>query len=199
MDKKFIEVEKLSPYLDSDRYYVQNPTPFYLIDALVHEIDPPKTILDICANPGGKTIALSEFFPNSEFYVNDLKEGREMFQNFNRLGIKAHFTQGSALEYPEDKQFDLVIIDAPCSNSGVLNKRPEARHRLTKESVMKMHELQIKLFEKGQKLGKNVCYMTCSILDEENGMPRKAAFSKTILPDETGIGRGLYGINPLKV
>lgn len=196
LEKKFLEVDKLDPYLESDRYYIQNPTPFHLIESLIEHISPPKSILDLCANPGGKTIALSEFFPNAEFYVNDVKEGREMKENFERLGIKAHFTQGDALNYPEDRTFDLVILDAPCSNSGVLNKRPEARHRLNQESVETLHKLQIKLLEKAQKLGRTVAYMTCSILEEENNLPIEPSYSKLVLPDSKGFDGGYLGIIP---
>lgn len=189
-EKKFLKVDSLSPYLDSDRYYIQNPTPFYLIEELAARIDPPKTILDLCANPGGKTIALNEFFPDAKLYVNDIKEGREMKENFDRLKINAHFTQGDALDYPENKVFDLVVIDAPCSNSGVLNKRPEARRRITLESIKTLHELQTRLVEKGKKLGKNIAYMTCSILDEENKLSKQPLFSKKILPSLDGLDGG---------
>lgn len=194
LEKTFIQTDDLSPYLDSDRTYIQNPTPFHLIEALSQKITPPKTILDLCANPGGKTIALHEFFPDAAFFVNDLKEGREMKDNFSRLKIDAHFTQGDALLYPETTLFDLVILDAPCSNSGVLNKRPEARHRLTEASLAELHALQIKLWEKAQRLGKQVAYMTCSILEEENEMPLEAAYSKTILPDAAGLDGGYLGL-----
>lgn len=194
IEKKFIKIDALSPYLEGDRYYVQNPTPFNLIEALTTQIDRPASILDLCANPGGKTIALNEFFPEAAFFVNDIKEGREMKDNFSRLKIDAHFTQGDALSYPEEKTFDLVIIDAPCSNSGVLNKRPEARHRLTNAALKELHALQIKLVEKGKRLGKNVAYMTCSILEEENELPDRALFSKTILPTCEGLDGGYLGL-----
>lgn len=190
-EKKFLKIDRLDEYLKDDRYYVQNPTPFKLIEHLASSIVAPKTVLDLCANPGGKTIALQEFFPNAEYFVNDLKELGDLKNNFERLHIKAHYREGDALTYPEDRLFDLVVIDVPCSNTGVLHKRPEARHRLTEGKLIELRGLQIQLLEKAKRLGKQVAYMTCSILDDENLTGKN---KHIIYPDIEGLDGGFLGL-----
>jgi 16S rRNA (cytosine967-C5)-methyltransferase len=92
----------------------------------------------------------------------------------------------------------VIILDVPCSNSGVFNKRPEARWRLTAESLQELKEIQMKLLGHAAELlasGGVVWYLTCSILRDENeGLLSKACeqfglvveYSQTVLPNEDG-------------
>ncbi len=196
-DKLFIEVQDLQPFLKGDRYYVQNPTPFYLIEEALEHIPQPKTVLDLCANPGGKSIALHEIYPDAELHLNDIKELTQIRENLERLNIQAKsLTQGDAREYPES-QFDLVLLDAPCSNTGVLHKRPEARHRLDKKHLQEMKELQQSLLKsalKHVKRGGHLFFITCSILAEENEISDRFKWKKLILPTNEGLDGGFLGI-----
>jgi 16S rRNA (cytosine967-C5)-methyltransferase len=72
---------------------------------------------------------------------------------------------------PAPGAFDAALVDAPCSNTGVLAKRVEVRHRIRREAVQKLAQTQRGLLEKAAtfvKAGGKICYSTCSIQRSEN-------------------------------
>lgn len=190
------------------RIYIQNATPAALLFKLKLSIQDPKTILDLCASPGGKSILLSEFFPKAKLFANDISEEKlkKIRENFEKYGITAHLSVGDGRNYPLNRKFDLVVIDAPCSNSGVLNKRPEARWRLGEEELSKLEETQLALLKRGKQLlaeNGQIWFLTCSILKRENeNLARRFAqeegmevvWEETILPNEQGWDGG-YGVS----
>lgn len=157
----------------SNQLYIQNVTPVRLIQQLVHSVQTPARILDLCAAPGGKLILAHDLFPNAALYANDVSEKRlELLrQNLSKYEISAQITCGLAQDYPTSAPFDLVILDVPCSNTGVLGKRPEARWRLSQSSLDALGVLQRQLTSAALRLlrpGGVLWYLTCSILKEEN-------------------------------
>ncbi len=127
----------------------------------------------MAASPGGKSILLADFFPKAELFANDITEKKVKIlqENFAKYGIKASISVGDGAEFESNIKFDLVIVDAPCSNSGCLYKCPEARWRLTKEDLAAYILLQKKLLQSARKLVSDegfIIYSTCSILPEEN-------------------------------
>lgn len=158
----------------SSDYYIQNVTPAYLIGKLCKQMKKaPKRILDVCASPGGKSLVVHDFFPQAKLYANDIniEKTDKLKENFIKYGLQAYVScsEGQALEF--DEKFDLIILDVPCSNSGVLNKRPEARWRLKNEYYEQLEKLQRSLLEHSLKLLKRegeIWYLTCSILPREN-------------------------------
>lgn len=196
------KTEQISIIGRSSHYYIQNITPAYLIGSLCeYPILPPKSILDLCASPGGKTLATFDRFPHADYYANDRSENKieRMKENFSKYGLNAKISCFPAEELRIDQKFDIVIVDAPCSNSGVLNKRPEARWRITAEVLKELTEKQLSLIEHSLRfLAPNglLWYMTCSILKEENEELIAAAcqqfplirsgYMQTILPNKEG-------------
>lgn len=182
-------------------YYIQNVTPAYLMAFLYQQrnID-PKKILDLCASPGGKSIAAHDFFPKAKLYANDvsLEKTKRIEENFAKYHISAIITCEEGQNFSSDEFFDLIILDVPCSNTGVLNKRPEARWRLDKDNDHSLESIQWALLKNAVKLLKEdgeIWYMTCSILANENEtMIKKASetlglaikCTKKILPNEEG-------------
>jgi len=153
--------------------YLQNVTPATLIGMLAQHITSPESILDLCASPGGKIIAIHDLFPETHLFANDVSENKvqRLRQNLAKYHIDASVTCCPGQLLNPKRLFDIVIIDAPCSNSGTLNKRPEARWRITKESLTQLNELQLDLLQQGKKMLKpqgQLWYMTCSILKNEN-------------------------------
>lgn len=140
---------------------------------LVRELEPrPGTIVDLCAGLGTKTRQLRALFPEATIYACDTNEARarglrRVFQKDERTHVLAfeevcRVAQGRA---------DLVLLDVPCSNSGVLPRRPEARYRLGPEQLDRLAALQRELLLQGKALlapGGRVLYSTCSIDKEEN-------------------------------
>lgn len=157
----------------SHHYYIQNVTPSELIFTLAQELPEPRSILDLCASPGGKLIAAHDYFPNAELFANDVSPDKlkPLSENCEKYGVQATLSSFRGEQYPVDQKFDLVILDVPCSNSGVLNKRPEARWRLSQKTMEHLEEIQLQLvrhaldliFPEGE-----VWYMTCSVLKREN-------------------------------
>lgn len=166
-----IETSDLSLIGSSKDYYIQNrsqPTLYsYLFTAMkVH----PKTILDMCAAPGGKTALLADFFPHAELTANDLKTD-VLEKNIQKYEIQASIISKDATSDSFEGLFDLIIVDAPCSNSGVLYKCPEARWRLDEKEIKNHQEKQKKLLLNAVKhlsTDGMIWYSTCSILSSEN-------------------------------
>jgi 16S rRNA (cytosine967-C5)-methyltransferase len=137
---------------------------------------PDWTILDLCAAPGTKTTQLAEATGgHAKIVATDIDANRLKMvgENIARLGLSGSI---SIIEYNDvEKQggFDCVLVDAPCSNTGVLARRPEVRHRITKNDVKKLAETQMSLLSMAAGMLKPkgvMCYSTCSIQPEENGL-----------------------------
>lgn len=146
--------------------------------ALALDPQPGEQILDLCAAPGGKTTHLAERMRNQGRIVacdvDDLRLGT-LRQLAERLGITIIETRrlpGRATDQLPDGPFDAILVDVPCSNTGVLGRRPEARWRLRPKDLTYLVPLQRRLLEKAcerAKPGGRVVYSTCSIEPEENG------------------------------
>lgn len=157
----------------SNQYYIQNATQVDLLNYLSSLTPVPRTVMDLCAAPGGKLIAAHDLFPQAKLCANDISRRRlqKLKQNLLKYNIHAELTSNDKEPLYFHDPFDLVIVDAPCSNSGVLNKRPEARWRLTPEQIEALNQEQLGLLKTASELltdQGHIWYMTCSILKAEN-------------------------------
>jgi len=135
-------------------------------------------ILDLCAAPGVKTAQLAELTCDSaKIIATDINDERLglVTENITRLGINSVTVVAyENLEKiaSESGPFDAVLLDVPCSNTGVLARRIEARYRLKPKTITQLAKTQHKLLETAAAMirpqGK-ICYSTCSIQKEENG------------------------------
>ena len=141
---------------------------------------PEWTILDLCAAPGVKTTQLAELTCDSaKIIATDINNERLQMvkENITRLGIGSV----SVVEYQniekvaaENGPFDAVLLDVPCSNTGVLAKRVEVRYRIRPTTVTKLAKTQLQLLEAAAAMIKpqgKICYSTCSIQKQENNEP----------------------------
>ncbi|MFN6311359.1 MAG: RsmB/NOP family class I SAM-dependent RNA methyltransferase [Planctomyces sp.] len=137
---------------------------------------PGEQILDLCAAPGGKSAHLAELSGDKALITAcDVSDRRlhRVSDNARRLKLQSVHTRlisrdGSDLPAGP---FDAVLVDAPCTNTGVLARRPEARWRFSEQSQQELIVLQTRLlFEAIQRLrpGGRVVYSTCSIEPAEN-------------------------------
>lgn len=186
-----IAPEKVGETALSSHYYLMNKTPAALIHALAQRISPPQAILDLCSSPGGKLLALHDLFPAADLYANDVTEQKliRLRENIAKYHLKVHVTQGPAQDYPETLKFDLVVLDVPCSNTGVFAKHPEARFRTT-DLVPLQQELLIKAKRLVSPNG-HIFFLTCSVLKKERPTV-PPSFELQILPDDEGSDGG-YG------
>lgn len=131
-------------------------------------------VLDMCSAPGGKTAYLTVLMKDKgEVVAIDKFESRLKLvqQNINRLGIKSVKTVAvDAMDY-EDKLFDRVLADVPCTGSGTLSKKPDIKWKKDIFDLRKLNQLQYKLICKAASMVKPngaFVYSTCSIEPEEN-------------------------------
>jgi 16S rRNA (cytosine967-C5)-methyltransferase len=152
---------------------VQDESAMRVVAALAPE--PGSTVLDMCAAPGGKTTHLAECMNNQGRIVAcDVDERRleNLADSCRRLGISiVEICPLGRDQEPPPGPFDAVLVDVPCSNTGVLARRPEARWRLTAQLLRRLVPLQVKLLSQAcarARPGGVVVYATCSIEPEEN-------------------------------
>ena len=126
-------------------------------------------ILDCCAAPGGKTAILAERNPTASITACDISPARLKGMQRSLKGIR--FRVIDATELPFQRQFDLVLCDAPCSGTGTLARNPEIKHRVTVEDFRRQHDRQIRLLCSAMRAlrdGGRLVYSTCSLEAEEN-------------------------------
>ena len=158
-------------------FTVQDPATLAAVDVLNPQ--PGERILDACAAPGGKTIAIADRMEKEgELIACDISAHRmkRLADNLNRCGTKqVQMHVVNALEMTPDTfggtLFDGVLLDVPCSNTGVIRRRPDARQRLTTEHLRQLCTLQSQLLDGAAALvrtGGRLVYSTCSLEPEEN-------------------------------
>jgi 16S rRNA (cytosine967-C5)-methyltransferase len=141
--------------------------------------EPGMRVLDLAAGAGGKTLALAAAMRNQgEITAHDIDEGRlrQIAPRAERAGVTIVQTHVGAM--PPKRPFDLVLLDAPCSGSGVWRRQPENKWRLTAERLDELNALQDMLLDQAAARAAGparIVYATCSILPRENE-DRVAAF-----------------------
>lgn len=134
-------------------------------------------VLDICAAPGSKSCNIQEITNNqSIIYCNDINENKiyRIKENVNKCGVEnVQYTNFDATILQEDliNKFDRILVDAPCSATGVINKNPEIKLFRTKKDVEDLVGIQRRILENCEKYLKKggiLVYSTCSLLKEEN-------------------------------
>jgi 16S rRNA (cytosine967-C5)-methyltransferase len=136
---------------------------------------PGWSILDLCAAPGTKTTQLAEATRDSaRITATDVNPERldRVQENLARLGLQSvTIVPYAQLEQGQTALFDAILLDAPCSNTGVLARRVEARFRIRRKAVQEIAAMQKTLLAKAAGLvkpGGRICYSTCSIQRQEN-------------------------------
>lgn len=135
---------------------------------------PGWSILDLCSAPGSKTTQIAELSQDAaKITATDIDPVRlaRVTENTARLGLASVAIVPHAQIERRTEPFDAVLIDAPCSNTGVLARRVEARFRVTAQAVKEIAEIQKGLLAKAAGLvkpGGRLGYSTCSIQRREN-------------------------------
>ncbi len=166
------------PGFDEGLFVVQDLAASQVVRVLKPK--PGWMILDLCAAPGTKTTQLAEATGGkAKITATDIDTGRlEMVkENIARLGLADCVT---VIEYNDLDEcveqiggFDCVLVDAPCSNTGVLARRPEVRHRIKINDIDRLVNIQADLLSKAAGMLKPkgvICYSTCSIQSREDGL-----------------------------
>lgn len=155
-------------------FYIQDPSTLLA----VRELDPQpgESILDMCAAPGGKTTYIAQLIRNQgQVIATDLSPSRLdlVRENITRLGATSASTQAwsPGFSRPGAQPFDRILLDVPCSNTGVMRRRVELRWRVRPEELPRLITEQRDLLEHAAqllKLNGTLVYSTCSLEPEEN-------------------------------
>ncbi|MGA1204916.1 MAG: RsmB/NOP family class I SAM-dependent RNA methyltransferase [Opitutales bacterium] len=168
--------------LGSGRVYMQDP--FARIPVELLAVRPGERVADLCAAPGGKTRLLASGMSGQGTLLAIDKPGHRLDRLKDNLARAGHAwvkVVGARLEdFSPDRVadetggagFDALLIDVPCSNTGVIQKRPDVKLRLQPDSIGRHAVQQLALLvlaSRWVKKGGRMVYSTCSIETEENG------------------------------
>lgn len=126
--------------------------------------------LDLCAAPGGKTLQLAA--AGWQVTALDVAPSRlaRLRENLGRTGLKADIVTADALEWQPAGPFDAVLLDAPCSATGIFRRHPDVLHRASAHLIGEMAALQARLLARAAhwvRPGGRLVYATCSLEPEE--------------------------------
>jgi len=147
------------------------------IAALMAGAAPREQALDLCAGAGGKTLALAAGMQNTGqiyAYDRDKAQLRPIFERLKRAGVRNAQVLDAGDEAALTRlgaRFDCVLVDAPCTGSGVWRRRPDAKWRLRPAQLAERIEEQATVLALAAGLvkpGGRLVYVTCSVLAEEN-------------------------------
>jgi 16S rRNA (cytosine967-C5)-methyltransferase len=133
-------------------------------------------VLDACAAPGGKTCAILEQHPNLDVHAldHDKKRLQRVSENLSRLGLNAtihHAPAEQTEQWWDQTPFDRILLDAPCSATGVIRRHPDIKLLRKQEDLKNLADLQLELLKRlwpCLKEGGILLYATCSIFPQEN-------------------------------
>jgi 16S rRNA (cytosine967-C5)-methyltransferase len=155
-------------------FYVQDPST--LLAPLELAPRPGEAVLDLCAAPGGKLTFLAALMGNQgELVAHDAAPERLRLveENCARLGVTcARPVPPAFFQENRSATFDRILIDAPCSNTGVMGRRVDLRWRIRPEEIQRLSRQQLDLLRQAAghlKPGGVLVYSTCSLEPEENG------------------------------
>jgi len=143
--------------------------------AFLMALEPGQRVLDVCAAPGGKTVHMLEL-AEVEIVAVDVDAARlqRVEENLQRLGNTARCIAGDARtpkEWWDGQPFDRILLDAPCSATGVIRRHPDIKLLRRESDIKKLVALQAQILDAIWPLlkpGGMLVYATCSVLPEEN-------------------------------
>ncbi len=161
------------PSFQQGLFYVQDPGTLLAVAEFAPQ--PGESVLDLCAAPGGKLSHIAQCMRNEgEIVAHDVAPERLKLveENCARLGITCVRTAlPSTLISQPATAFDRVLLDAPCSNTGVMRRRVNLRWRIRPEEIERLRFAQLELLRTAASLvkpGGTLVYSTCSLEPEEN-------------------------------
>lgn len=164
------------PGFDNGDWWVQDAAA--AIPARILNAKAGETILDLCAAPGGKTLQIAS--AGASVVALDRSESRlkRLRQNFARTKLEAEVIAIPAEDWEDSRQFDAVLLDAPCTATGTFRRNPEALRAVRPTDIAKLADVQHRLLDVAAnkvKPGGRMVYCVCS-LEREEGETQILAF-----------------------
>ena len=162
------------PSFQQGWFYIQDPSTLLAVAELHPQSG--ESILDLCSAPGGKTTYIAQLIKNQGLIAaqDPQTQRRELVrQNCERLGVTCvQLTDSSTVtQLEQTTAYDRILVDAPCSNTGVLRRRVDLRWRIRPEEITRLRATQLGLLQNAAsrlKKGGTLVYSTCSLEPEEN-------------------------------
>ncbi len=140
-----------------------------------------RSALDLCAAPGGKTMQLAAAGWQVTAVDQSKKRLERLRENLARTGLDAQIVQADLRTWVPEEKVDAILLDAPCSATGIYRRHPDVLHRIGPRQIAELAELQAALLERAAgwlKPGGRIVYATCS-LERAEGEDQIAAFLST--------------------
>jgi 16S rRNA (cytosine967-C5)-methyltransferase len=147
--------------------------------ALLSAAKPGEQVIDLCAGAGGKTLALAAMMQGKGRLIATDRDKRQLapiYERLSRAGVhncEVRAPKGEADVTGDIRQSaDLVLIDAPCTGTGTWRRNPDAKWRMRPGALEVRVKDQVEVLDRAARLvkpGGRIAYITCSVLDEENG------------------------------
>ncbi|OGU74713.1 MAG: hypothetical protein A2V93_05010 [Ignavibacteria bacterium RBG_16_34_14] len=166
-------------------YYIQSLSS--MIPALMLSPNENDLVLDLCAAPGSKTTQLGEMMKNrgtlisNEIQLSRLKALVHNIERMNIVNAGVIHQKGELLSKIYENYFDKILVDAPCSGLGIIQKKEEVIKWWDEKKVQVLADLQLRLLiaaVKMLKVGGEVVYSTCTLTAEENELIINKVLSK---------------------
>jgi 16S rRNA (cytosine967-C5)-methyltransferase len=163
------------PAFGEGRWWVQDLAASLPARLIPHDAS---TVLDLCAAPGGKTMQLAAAGHLVTSVDSSQNRVARLRENLVRTHLKAQLVPADATTWVPGRDFDAILLDAPCSATGTFRRHPEVLYRARRRLIAESAELQARLLDRAAqwlKPGGTLVYSVCS-LEPEEGEQAVAAF-----------------------
>ncbi len=146
-----------------------------------------RTVLDLCAAPGGKTMQLAAAGWSVTALERDERRLARLSENLERTQLTAELVSGDVLKWMPKEPVDAILLDAPCSATGIFARHPDVLHRIRDKDIAQMADVQAQMLARvvpWLKPGGTLIYATCSVEPQEGEeIARRAEkLALTVLP-----------------
>ncbi len=146
-----------------------------------------RTVLDLCAAPGGKTMQLAAAGWSVTALERDERRLARLSENLERTQLTAELVSGDVLKWMPKEPVDAILLDAPCSATGIFARHPDVLHRIRDKDIAQMADVQLQMVARVApwlKAGGTLIYATCSVEPQEGEeIARRAEkLALTVLP-----------------
>lgn len=138
--------------------------------AILADVRPEHKIIDYCCGAGGKSLTMA-FLMNRQGKIQIYDINRSRLEAVKERAVRLDVKNLEIIKEVGDRDYDRFVVDAPCSGTGTWRRSPDAKYRLTPETLKELNKTQAELLEKAFnhiRRGGRVVYITCSILRDEN-------------------------------
>lgn len=172
------QVSAMPNYRNGD-WWVQDASS--AVPARLLAAQPGEKVLDMCAAPGGKTMQLAAAGADVTALDISAERMKRVRENLARTRLNARLAVSDALVWRADAAFDAILLDAPCSATGTIRRRPDIPYVRDGSGLEEMLDLQARLIDRAALLlrpGGRLVYCTCSLLPEEGEAQVERALSR---------------------